>query len=80
MVVPAHRLVTFARVQLDPGASQQIQLTFPTATLAVTPGDIESAQAPQVPPGDYTVEVPNQVRANNLLPQGGALTASFTLR
>src|SRR5207302_10426727 len=79
VVVPPHRLVGFARVQLDPGASQQVTVSFPVSTLATTPGDIDSASPPQVQPGSYTVEVPNQLRLNNLFPPGGALTASVTL-
>jgi hypothetical protein len=79
VVVPAHRLVGFTRVSLEPGESQQVQVTFPVSTLAVTPGDIDSTAAPVVEPGTYVVEIPNQVRPNNLFPQGGPLTATFTL-
>src|SRR5262249_40740257 len=79
VVVPAHRLVGFTRVSVDPGESQQVKVTFPVSPRAVTPGDIDSTAAPVVEPGTYVVEIPNQVRPNNLFPQGGPLTATFTL-
>jgi beta-glucosidase len=56
-VVPPQRLATFARVTLTPGQSQVVHLTFPTAVLAVTPGDIDATGKPQVAPGAYQVQV-----------------------
>ncbi len=78
-VVPPHRLVTFTRVQLNPGESRQVTLTFPLTALATTPGDIDTATAPRVQPGPYIVEIPNQVRSSTLFPPNGPLTAPFSV-
>jgi beta-glucosidase len=78
-VAPPHRLVGFARVTLDSGESRQVQVAFPVAVLAVTPGDIDSTATPRVSPGPYVLEVPNQVMSNNLFPPNGALTAVFSV-
>ena len=48
-------LVGWARVDLAPGASQQLSVGFRVKQLAVTPGDINGDGPPQVQPGDYQV-------------------------
>ncbi len=67
VVVPPQRLVTFARVSLDPGQSRTVHLSFPVSVLAVTPGDIDATARPQVESGGYEVQV-------------GSASAGFTVR
>jgi beta-glucosidase len=67
VVVPNQRLVGFTRVTLNPGQSQTVRVSFPATELAVTPGDIEATDSPQVEPGSYQVQV-------------GTLSADFTIR
>ena len=57
VIAPPQRLVGFARVDLDPGQSKTMQVTFPVSHLAVTPGDIEASGRPQVETGSYEVQV-----------------------
>jgi beta-glucosidase len=57
VLVPAQRLVGFARVNLDPGQSKVVRVSFPVSDLAVTPGDIDSTAKPAVEPGAYQVAV-----------------------
>jgi beta-glucosidase len=66
VVVPPQRLVGFARVTLDAGQSQSVQVSFPVSVLAVTPGDIDATGPPKVEPGGYRVQV-------------GNMTANFTV-
>ncbi|HEU5472535.1 MAG TPA: glycoside hydrolase family 3 N-terminal domain-containing protein [Actinophytocola sp.] len=67
VVAPPRRLVAFTRVALDPGQSRTVRIPFPVSVLAVTPGDIDSTERPQVEPGSYQVQV-------------DSLTAGFTIR
>ncbi len=69
VLVPDQRLVGFARVTLNPGQSKTVQVTFPVAELAVTPGDIEGASPPQVETGAYQVQIGTPA----------TLTAGFTI-
>jgi beta-glucosidase len=57
VIAPDRRLVGFARVSLDPGQSQAVQVRFPVSVLAVTAGDIEGIGRPQVETGAYQVQV-----------------------
>lgn len=57
VVVPNQRLVGFARVTLEPGQSKTVQVTFPVAELAVTPGDVDGAGSPRVELGSYQVQI-----------------------
>jgi len=57
VVVPPQRLVGFARVDLKPGKSDTVNVSFPMTELAVTPGDIEATSPPQVEPGAYQVQI-----------------------
>jgi len=66
VVVPPRRLVGFARVTLDPGASTVVHVSFPVTELAVTAGDIDGTSAPRVEPGAYRLQV-------------GSMTADFTV-
>jgi beta-glucosidase len=66
VVVPNQRLVGFTRVTLDPGQSKTVQVPFRVSQLAVTPGDIEASNSPQVEPGSYQVQV-------------GGMSAGFTI-
>jgi beta-glucosidase len=66
VVVPPQRLVGFARIDLDPGQSKSVQVSFPVSRLAVTPADIDATARPAVEPGGYQVQV-------------GSLTANFTV-
>ena len=68
ILVPPHRLVSFARVNLEPSESRTINLEFPVSRLAITPGDIDSSALPKVEGGVYTVEVPTQAEPNDLFP------------
>jgi len=69
VVVPPHRLVGFARVELQPGESRTVNIEFPLSRLATTPGDIDAAAPPRVEPGTYTVEVPTRPEPNDLFPR-----------
>jgi beta-glucosidase len=66
VVVPPQRLVGFARVNLDAGASQVVHVSFPASELAVTPGDIDGTGRRAVEPGSYEVQV-------------GEMTAEFSI-
>jgi beta-glucosidase len=66
VVVPPQRLVAFARVTLDAGQSNVVQVSFPARQLAVTPGDIEASGRPAVEPGLYQLQV-------------GTMTVNFTI-
>lgn len=66
VVVPPQRLVGFARVNLDAGASKVVRVSFPVSELAVTPGDIEGNGRRAVEPGAYQVQV-------------GSMTAGFSV-
>jgi beta-glucosidase len=66
VLAPPRRLVGFARVPLDAGASQRVDVSFPVSELAVTPGDIDGTARPAVEPGAYQAQV-------------GSLTADFTV-
>ena len=66
VLVPPQRLVGFARVDLAPGQSRVVHVSFPVSALAVTPGDLDSTARPQVETGAYQVQV-------------GALSAGFTI-
>lgn len=67
VVAPPKRLVGFARVNLESGASQVVRVSFPVSELAVTVGDIDGAGRRQVETGQYQVQV-------------GSLTADFSVR
>ncbi len=67
VVVPPQRLVAFTRVDLDPGQSKTVKLSFPVSQLAVTPGDIDATARPRVQPGSYELQL-------------DAMTAAFTIR
>jgi beta-glucosidase len=57
VVVPPQRLVGFTRVTLSPGQSKTVTVSFPVSSLAVTPGDIDGAEAPQVESGAYQIQL-----------------------
>ena len=57
VIAPPRRLVGFTRVDLTPGQSKTIQVSFPVAELAVTQGDIDATNHPRVGPGSYQVQV-----------------------
>ncbi len=81
VVVPPHRLVGFARVELEPGEARTVNVDFPLSKLAVTPGDIDSSAAPEIQSGVYTVEVPTQPQPNDLFPESSPpLQTNFTAR
>jgi beta-glucosidase len=67
VVAPPKRLVGFARVNLDSGASRVVHVSFPVSELAVTSGDIDGAGRRAVETGSYQVQV-------------GSLTADFSIR
>jgi beta-glucosidase len=58
ILTPPQQLVGFARVNLTAGQQSAVTVSFPTPTLAVTPGDVDGSGPRQVQPGDYQVEVP----------------------
>ncbi len=79
-LAPPHRLVAFARVNLEPSESRTVNLEFPLSRLATTPGDIESSAPPTVERGVYTVEVPTQPEPNDLFPRSSPpLQADFAV-
>ena len=67
VVVPPTRLVAFTRVDLEPGQSKVVSVSFPVSVLAVTPGDIDDTARPTVAAGAYELRV-------------GTMTAPFTIR
>ena len=80
VVVPVHRLVGFARVELQPGESRTVDVRLPRSRLAVTPGDIDASAPPEVERGVYTLEVPTQPAPNDLFPSANPpLQADFTV-
>jgi beta-glucosidase len=44
-------------VNLEPGQSKSVRVSFPVSELAVTPGDIDGTAKPAVEPGSYQVAV-----------------------
>jgi beta-glucosidase len=80
ILVPPHRLVAFAREDLQPGESRTVNLVFPLSRLAITPGDIDSSAPPAIERGVYTVEVPTRPEPNDLFPSSSPpLHADFTV-
>jgi beta-glucosidase len=78
IVVPPHRLVAFARVELEPGESRTVNVAFRLSRLATTPGDIDASAPPEVERGVYTVEVPTNPEPNDLFPNSNPpLRADF---
>jgi beta-glucosidase len=75
VVVPPQRLVGFARVTLNPGQSQTVNLSFPVSTLGESQGDINSAAAPTVQPGNYIV----QIDKDDTTPYDVDVSAPFTI-
>jgi beta-glucosidase len=67
ILAPPQRLVGFARVNLDAGASRDVQVSFPVSDLAVTLGDIDGTGRRSVRSSDYQIQV-------------GSMTADFTVR
>jgi beta-glucosidase len=67
VIAPPRRLVGFARVNLAPGESRVVRVTFDVEELAVTSGDIDGAGSRRVETGPYEVQV-------------GNLSAGFTVR
>jgi beta-glucosidase len=57
VLAPPQRLVGFARVNLDAGASRTVRVSFPVSELAVTTGDIDASGRRAVEPGQYQVQV-----------------------
>src|SRR5215471_2613494 len=57
VIAPPKRLVGFTRVDLDPGQSRTVKITFSVSQLAVTRGDIDAAGRRQVETGSYQVQV-----------------------
>jgi beta-glucosidase len=66
VLAPPQRLVGFARLKLDAGASQIVHVSFPVSELAVTLGDIDGSGRRAVEPGQYQVQV-------------GDMSADFTI-
>jgi beta-glucosidase len=75
VVVPPQRLVGFARVTLGAGASKQVHVSFPTSALGVSQGDINSAAAPTVEPGNYIL----QLDKNDTTPYDVNVSAPFAI-
>jgi beta-glucosidase len=75
VVVPAQRLVGFARVDLAGGQSKTVHVSFPASTLAETQGDINASGPPSVEPGAYVV----QLDQDDTTPYDVAASAPFTI-
>ena len=58
--VPERRLAGFARVDLAPGAQQEVTVRFPVRQLALTVGDVDGAGRREVLRGGYEAEVQGQ--------------------
>jgi len=67
VLVPDKRLVGFTRVDLKPGESKTVQVTFDVGKLAVTVGDVDATGKREVEKGAYSVVV-------------GSAQAPFTVR
>src|SRR5215470_14198007 len=57
VIAPPQRLVGFTRVDLAPGQTKTVQVSFLVAALAVTQGDVDATSRPRVEPGSYQVQV-----------------------
>jgi beta-glucosidase len=57
VIAPTRRIVGFARVNVDAGQTQRVQIPISLKALAVTPGDIQSYAPPRVMPGEYKLAV-----------------------
>ncbi len=75
VIVPPQRLVGFTRVTLDAGQSNTVHVQFPVSTLAETQGDIDASEPPSVEPGNYIVQLNNDVTT----PYNVAVSAPFTI-
>ncbi|WFB06291.1 glycoside hydrolase family 3 C-terminal domain-containing protein [Streptomyces sp. LX-29] len=53
VLAPPRKLAAFTRVHLTPGQSRTVTLTVPARALAVTPGDLDGADAPRVERGRH---------------------------
>jgi len=67
VLVPDKRLVGFTRVDLKPGETRTVQVTFNVSQLGVTGGDVDAAGKREVEKGAYAVVV-------------GTAQAPFTVR
>jgi beta-glucosidase len=67
VLVPDKRLVGFTRVDLKPGETKTVQVTFNVSQLGVTTGDVDAAGRREVEKGAYAVVV-------------GTAQAPFTVR
>jgi len=76
VLVPQQRLVGFTRVTLAPGMSKQVKVSFPTSSLGVSMGDINSAATPSVQAGGYIV----QIDKDDTTPYDVAVSAPFTIQ
>lgn len=75
VLVPPQRLVGWARVTLDAGASSIVHVTFPASDLAVSQGDINSAAVPTVESGNYIL----QIDKDDTTPYDVAASAAFSI-
>ena len=57
IVTPPQRLVGFTRVSVPANGSKTVHVSFRVSELALTPGDIDGTESPQVFPGGYEVQV-----------------------
>jgi beta-glucosidase len=75
VIVPPQRLVGFTRVTLAAGQSKTVHVDFPVSTLGETQGDIDASGPPKVEPGNYVVQLNNNVTT----PYSVAASAPFTI-
>jgi beta-glucosidase len=75
VVVPPQRLVGFTRVTLAAGQSKSVSVSFPVSTLGETQGDIDASGPPAVEPGNYIVQLNNNITT----PYSVAASAPFTI-
>ena len=57
VLTPVRELVGFAKVTLEPGERQTVNVEVPLERFAVIPGDILGEAEPEVLPGSYTLQV-----------------------
>jgi beta-glucosidase len=75
VLVPQQRLVGFTRVTLAAGASQQVTVSFPASSLAVSQGDMNASGVPTVESGGYIV----QIDKDDTTPYDVEVSAPFTI-
>ena len=57
VLTPMRQLVGFAKVALEPGETQSVNIDIPTERFEIIPGDVLGDAEPELLPGSYTLDI-----------------------